>query len=250
MGDTITKGALLDIEGLVYAYEDGTRALDGVSLRVERGESVGIVGPNGAGKSTLILHLNGFLRGEGKVLVFGMEASKATLREIRRRVGIVFQDPEDQLFMPTVFDDVAFGPINLGLSPDEVMERVGNALAKVGMTGFEERAPHHLSAGEKHSVAIATVLSMSPDILVMDEPTASLDPRSRRQLIELLRGLDIAKLIASHDLEMILETCVRVVVVDEGKTIATGPTAEILGDEDLMLAHGLETPYSLRMMRD
>ena len=177
------------IEHLSYAYPDGTKALDDVSLVVERGECVGIVGPNGAGKSTLLLHLNGTLRGSGRVVIDGLEVTKANLPEVRRAVGLIFQDSNDQLFMPTVFDDVAFGPLNLGLSAKEVRERVAEALAIVGKEGFEERAPYHLSDGEKRAVAIATVLAMKPQVLAMDEPTSSLDHRSRRALIELLRTL-------------------------------------------------------------
>ena len=241
--------ALIDVHDLTYVYPDGTRALDGLSLHVEVGESVGLVGPNGAGKSTLILHLNGTLRGEGLVRIHGIELSKHNLRDVRRRVGLVFQDPDDQLFMPTVFDDVAFGPLYLGLSEDEVRGRVEAALAAVGCSGLERKAPHHLSAGQKRAVAIATVLAMQPDILVMDEPSSNLDPRSRRKLIERLASLDITKVIATHDLDLILELCPRTVMIDAGRLVADGPTEALFEDEALLLAHGLERPLSRQRRR-
>ncbi len=236
--------ALIDVHDLTYVYHDGTKALDRLSLHIEVGESVGLVGPNGAGKSTLILHLNGTLRGEGLVRIHGVELDKHHLRDVRRMVGLVFQDPDDQLFMPTVFDDVAFGPLHLGLSEAEVRERVASALAAVGCGGLERKAPHHLSAGQKRAVAIATVLAMRPDILVMDEPSSNLDPRSRRRLIERLRGLDITKVIATHDLDLILELCPRTVMMDGGRVVADGRTEELFEDEALLMAHGLEKPLS------
>jgi len=236
--------ALIDVHDLRYVYPDGTTALDGVSLHVGAGESVGLVGPNGAGKSTLILHLNGFLHGEGLVRIHGRELTRHALREVRRMVGVVFQDPDDQLFMPTVFDDVAFGPLNLGLSEEEVRGRVAAALAAVGCSGLEGKAPHHISAGQKRAAAIATVLAMRPDILVMDEPSSNLDPRSRRKLIALLGGLPITKIVASHDLDLILDLCPRCVVLDAGRVVADGPTEELFADDELLLAHGLERPLS------
>ena len=236
--------ALIDVHDLTYVYHDGTKALDGLSLHINVGESVGLVGPNGAGKSTLILHLNGTLRGEGVVRIHGVELDKHHVRDVRRMVGLVFQDPDDQLFMPTVADDVAFGPLHLGLSEAEVKGRVASALAAVGCSGLEPKAPHHLSAGQKRGVAIATVLAMQPDILVMDEPTSNLDPRSRRRLIERLRSLDITKVIATHDLDLILELCPRTVMIDAGRLVADGATEAIFGDEALLLAHGLEKPLS------
>jgi len=246
--------ALIDVHDLTYVYHDGTRALDGLSLHIKVGESVGLVGPNGAGKSTFILHLNGTLRGSGVVRIHGVELDKHHIRDVRRMVGLVFQDPDDQLFMPTVFDDVAFGLLHLGLSEAEVRARVAAALAVVGCEGLEHKAPHHLSAGQKRAAAIATVLAMRPDILVMDEPTSNLDPRSRRRLIERLATLDITKVIATHDLDMILDLCPRTVVMDAGRLVADGPTEAIFADEALLMAHGLERPLSrqgkLRSPRD
>jgi len=238
--------ALIDVHDLTYVYPDGTKALDRLSLHIEVGESVGLVGPNGAGKSTFILHLNGTLRGDGAVRIHGTELDKHHLRDVRRMVGVVFQDPDDQLFMPTVFDDVAFGPLQLGLSEAEVRDRVASALATVGCGRLERKAPHHLSAGQKRAVAIATVLAMQPDILVMDEPSSNLDPRSRRRLIERLATLDITKVIATHDLDLILDLCPRTVVIDAGRIVADGPTEAIFADEPLLLAHGLERPLSLQ----
>jgi len=238
--------ALIDVHDLTYAYPDGTKALDGLTLHIEVGESVGLVGPNGAGKSTFILHLNGFLHGQGLVRIHEKELIEHNLRDVRRMVGVVFQNSDDQLFMPTVFDDVAFGPLNLGLPEPEVLARVAQALAAVGCQGLERKAPHHLSAGQKRSVAIATVLAMQPDILVMDEPTSDLDPRSRRKLIDLLRSLDITQIIASHDLDLILDLCPRCVVLDAGRVAADGPTDSLFRDDSLLLAHGLERPLSLQ----
>jgi len=233
------------IEDVTYRYPDGTEALRGVSLAVERGQCLGLIGPNGAGKSTLLLHLNGILRGDGAVRVDGLEVAKKNLGEVRRRVGVIFQDSDDQLFMPTVFDDVAFGPLNMGLAEDEVRRRVTRALRVVGKEGFEERAPYHLSGGEKRAVAIATVLAMDPRVLVMDEPTSSLDHRSRRALIELLKGLDITKIITTHDLELVLELCDRCVLMNEGRVQADGPAREILGDAELLGRYGMEVPHSM-----
>ncbi|MCZ6688449.1 MAG: ATP-binding cassette domain-containing protein [Planctomycetota bacterium] len=231
--------------GLSYAYPDGTRALDGVDLRIGEGEKVGLVGPNGAGKSTLLLHLNAILRGDGSVKIFGLETGPPNLKEIRRRVGLVFQDPDDQLFMPTVFEDVAFGPLQMGLPEDEVKGRVEEALGRVRLGGYEDKAPHHLSDGEKRGVAIATVLSMDPRMLVLDEPTSNLDPRGRRSLIRILMNLPQTQLIATHDLDLILEVCERCVVLDGGVVVADGRSVAILSDRDLMEGHGLEVPHSI-----
>ncbi len=216
-------------------------------MQVNAGEKVAAVGPNGAGKSTLFLHLNGILRGQGQVRVAGIEVNDsslhgATARAIRARVGIVFQDPDDQLFSPTVFDDVAFGPLHMGCPPEQVRERVAYALAAVGMRGHEERMPHHLSLGERKRVAIATVLAMDPEILVLDEPSAGLDPRTRRNLISLLRGLSQTMLVASHDMRLVWELCPRTMLLDEGQLIADGSTAELLQNATLMEQHGLEVP--------
>jgi cobalt/nickel transport system ATP-binding protein len=242
--------AAVEVRDLHFRYGDGTHALRGVGFSVAEGESVGLIGPNGAGKSTLLLHLNGLLpeawRGEGSVRVGGVQVGPDTLHEVRRKVGLLFQDPNDQLFCPTVFEDVAFGPQQLGLPEAAVRERVARALAEAGIPGFEARAPHHLSVGEKRRVCLAGVLACDPSILVLDEPSSSLDPRGRRELKELLRQIAITKLIATHDLELVVELCSRVIVLDEGAVVAQGPTVEVLADEDLMLRHNLERPHILR----
>jgi cobalt/nickel transport system ATP-binding protein len=242
--------AAIEVRDLHFRYADGTRALCGVSFEVAEGECVGLIGPNGAGKSTLLLHLNGLLpevwQGESAVHVGGRPVTAASLLEVRRSVGLLFQDPNDQLFCPTVLEDVAFGPQQLGLPGPEVRARVTGALARAGIPGFERRAPHHLSAGEKRRVCLAGVLACDPSILVLDEPTSSLDPRGRRELKELLRGIPITKLIATHDLELVVELCARVIVLDRGTVVATGPTVEVLSDEALMLRHSLERPHALR----
>ncbi len=237
----------VEVRDLRYVYPDGTAALRGVSFRIEHGSAVALVGANGAGKSTLLLHLNGYLpAAHGEVLIGDTAVTRATVALARRAVGMVFQDPDDQLFMPTVVEDVAFGPLNAGLSPEAVERRVAVALERVGMTHVRERPPYRLSAGEKRAVAIATVLAMQPDILVMDEPSAHLDPRARRRLINLLLSFEHTRIIATHDLEMVVELCPRVIVLDGGKVVADGPTREILNSEELMLAHGLERPHILR----
>lgn len=238
---------LVEVRDLHFAYPDGTDALKGISFRITHGEAVALVGANGAGKSTLLLHLNGYLTPtRGEVRIGDVPLGRATVVAARRAVGLVFQDPDDQLFMPTVYEDVAFGPLNAGLPPDEIEPRVVAALERVGMIHLRERPPYKLSAGEKRAVAIATVLVMSPDVLVMDEPSAHLDPRGRRRLIELLKSFKHTKIIATHDLELVVELCSRVIVLDDGKVAAEGSTVEILNDATLMLAHGLECPHSLR----
>jgi cobalt/nickel transport system ATP-binding protein len=238
---------IVEARNVIYTYPDGTEALKGVTFRITHGEAVAIVGSNGAGKSTLLLHLNGYLTpAQGDVVIGDTVVTPETAALARRAVGLVFQDPDDQLFMPTVAEDVAFGPLNAGLPPEQVEQRVAHALARVGMSHVRERAPYHLSAGEKRAVAIATVLAMSPDILVMDEPSANLDPRARRRLIELLHSFDHTRIIATHDLELVVEVCSRVIVLDGGKVVADGPTRELLNDEALMNAHGLERPHILR----
>ena len=240
-GAPILEGeSTLSVHNLAYAYPDGRRALSGVSLRLTKGEKVALVGPNGAGKSTLMLHLNGILNGEGEILVCGLRVEKANLPLVRARVGLVFQNPDDQLFSPTVFEDVAFGPLHMGYPEPDVHARVAAALAKVGMGAYANRLSHHLSAGEKKRVAIATVLSMDPEILVLDEPSAGLDPRARRQLIHLLRGLPITMLVSTHDMRMVQELFPRMVIMDEGRIVADGPTEALMGDEVLLEAHGLE----------
>jgi len=238
---------VVEIRDLFFAYADGTEALKGVSFRIEHGEAVAIVGANGAGKSTLLLHLNGYLpTTRGEVCIGDIPLTRGTAAMVRRAVGMVFQDPDDQLFMPTVAEDVAFGPLNAGLPSDQIESRIASALERVGMAHVRDRPPYRLSAGEKRAVAIATVLAMAPDILVMDEPSSHLDPRARRRLIELLRSFEHTRIIATHDLELCVEVCTRVIVLDGGKIVADGPTREILNDEALMLAHGLERPHILR----
>ena len=233
----------LEIRGLVFAYPDGTRALEGIDLVIRQGESVAVIGPNGAGKSTLLLHLNGILRGSGSVTVFGLPVEPKNLREVRRRVGVVFQDPEDQLFLTSVAQDVAFGPSNMGLDRDDIAERVADALAAVGMEGSGERSSHHLSFGQKKRIAVATVLSMRPDLLVLDEPTSNLDPKSRRRLIDILSGLPVTKIVVTHDMTVAYELCERTVILDQGRIVADGPTEEVLADAVLLSAHDLELPH-------
>lgn len=229
------------IEHITFAYGDGQRALYDVSLAVQPGEKVALVGPNGAGKSTLMLHLNGILRPHsGSVHICGLKVDEKTLGRVRGKVGLVFQDPDDQLFSPTVFDDVAFGPIYQGLGEREVRARVDRALEAVYMRDYAPRVSHHLSVGEKKRIAIATVLSMEPEILVLDEPSAGLDPRARRGLISLLRTLPQTMLISTHDLRMVAELLPRTVVMDQGQVVADRPTAEILADSPFLEAHGLE----------
>lgn len=232
---------------LSFSYPDGRPALSGVSLEVNPGEKVAVVGPNGAGKSTLLLHLNGTLRGRDgdQVQVAGLPVHEKTVRVVRAQVGLVFQDPDDQLFSPTVFEDVAFGPLHMGLPEAEVQERVARALAAVGMVGYEAQMPHHLSLGERKRIAIATVLAMEPQILVLDEPSSGLDPRARRNLIHLLCGLPQTMLVASHDMRLVWDLCPRVVILDRGRLVADGPAIDLLQDEALMESHGLESPYPL-----
>ncbi|MGY1609115.1 MULTISPECIES: energy-coupling factor ABC transporter ATP-binding protein [unclassified Geodermatophilus] len=232
------------VEDLAFAYPDGHQALFGVDLRVDRGERVALLGPNGAGKTTLVLHLNGILGGgRGRVSVAGLPVERRSLREVRRRVGVVFQDPDDQLFMPTVGEDVAFGPRNLGLPEPEVAARVAAALDQVGMAGVADRPPHHLSFGQRRRVAVATVLSMHPEVLVLDEPSSNLDPAGRRELAEVLTSLPVTMLMVTHDLPYALQLCPRSVVLDGGVVVADGPTREVLADTDLLAAHRLELPY-------
>jgi len=234
----------LEVDSLAFAYPDGHQALFGVSLSVARGERVALLGPNGAGKTTLVLHLNGILTGGvGSVRVAGLPVRKDTLLEIRRRVGIVFQDPDDQLFMPTVRDDVAFGPANLGLSGSELDDRVHLALSQVGMEKYADRPPHHLSFGQRRRVAVATVLAMGPEILVLDEPSSNLDPAARRELAEVLLSLDVTILMVTHDLPYALELCPRSVVLSEGVIAADAPTRDLLLDADLLAQHRLELPF-------
>jgi cobalt/nickel transport system ATP-binding protein len=230
-----------------FSYPDGTLALQQVSFTITHGESVGLVGANGAGKSTLVRHLNGCaLPTVGRIEIGGLPLSTATRPEIRKRVGVVFQDPDDQLFMPRVLDDVAFGPHNLGLPPEVVLARVDAALAAVNCVHLKDKPPHHLSGGQKRAVAIAAVLAMEPDILVMDEPSADLDPRSRRHLIGQLRRFTHTKVVASHDLDLILSVCQRCLMLSEGRVVADGATVDLLTDQVLLERHQLELPLSLQ----
>ncbi|MFI1192439.1 energy-coupling factor ABC transporter ATP-binding protein [Micromonospora sp. NPDC020750] len=236
----------LDVRGVRFAYPDGHVALHGVDLTVPRGERVALLGPNGAGKTTLVLHLNGILTAtEGSVHVGGLTVSRdrGTLAEIRRRVGIVFQDPDDQLFLPTVAEDVAFGPANLGLRGAELTARVDEALAAVGMGEHRDRTPHHLSFGQRRRVAVATVLAMRPEILVLDEPSSNLDPAARRELAGILRALPVTLLMVTHDLPYALELCDRSVILDEGRIVADAPTRTLLANQELLSTHRLELPY-------
>jgi cobalt/nickel transport system ATP-binding protein len=233
---------VIEIKNLSFNYPDGHQGLKNVDFIVCPGENVAVIGPNGAGKSTLLLHLNGILRGNSSVKICGLVMDDKNLKEIRKRVGLVFQDPEDQLFSLSVFDDVAFGPINMGYSELEVRQRVTRALEWVGMGGYEKRSPHHLSFGEKKRIAIATVMSLDPEVLVIDEPTSNLDPRGKWSLIELLKQLPMTKIIATHDLELVRALCHRTVVMYEGKVVADGGTEAILGDNPLLKEHGLAPP--------
>jgi cobalt/nickel transport system ATP-binding protein len=234
----------VEIRELTFEYPDGHLALAGVDLRIEPGERVAVLGPNGAGKTTLVLHLNGIHSPtSGEVRISGLPVAKPQLKEIRRRVGIVFQDPDDQLFMPTVRDDVAFGPANLGLRGADLDRRVVEALAAVGMDDCADRPPHHLSFGQRRRVAAATVLAMRPDILVLDEPSSNLDPAARREFADIVRSLDMTTLMVTHDLPYALELCDRAVILDEGRLVADGPTRDLLVDDDLMRSHRLELPF-------
>ncbi|GAA0947650.1 energy-coupling factor ABC transporter ATP-binding protein [Nonomuraea longicatena] len=234
----------LEVRDLAYAYPDGTQALFGVDLTIGSGERVALLGPNGAGKTTLVMHLNGILTaGHGSVAVAGTTVRADTLRQVRQRVGLVFQDPDDQLFMPSVHDDVAFGPFNAGLRGEELERRVKDALDRVGMLPFAERPPHHLSFGQRRRVAVATVLAMEPEILVLDEPSSNLDPAARRELAEILRSLEVTVLMVTHDLPYALELCERSLILSDGVIAADGPTRSLLADADLLARHRLELPY-------
>jgi cobalt/nickel transport system ATP-binding protein len=242
--------SLLTVRDLEYRYPDGHEALRGLSFALAPGERVALIGPNGAGKSTLLLHLNGLLPdrapAQAAITVDGLPLVEENLPEVRRRVGLLFQDPDDQLFCPTVWEDVAFGPRQLGVAEPRLSQLVRGALAQVGLAGFEDRLPHHLSRGEKRRACLAGLLACDARLLVLDEPTSDLDPRGRRELMGLLTRLPVAQLIATHDLEFVVEICPRAIVIDRGRIVADGPTLELLDDEPLMLAHGLERPHILR----
>ncbi|HJR78679.1 MAG TPA: ABC transporter ATP-binding protein [Anaerolineales bacterium] len=236
------NGDIVKVSDLHFAYPDQHVALRGVSFNLCEGEKVALVGPNGAGKSTLMLQLNGILDGQGGIEIGGMHLTRGNLPLIRAMVGLVFQNPDDQLFSPTVFEDVAFGPLHMGLPEQEVLMRVESALEAVRMSSYRDRLSHHLSVGEKKRIAIATVLSMNPKILILDEPSAGLDPRARRTLINLLRDLPITMLISTHDMRMVQELFPRTIVMDDGRIVADGMTREILEDEKFLNEHGLEKP--------
>ncbi len=238
---------IIEIENLSYVYPDGIKALNNISFSVKMGESLGVIGPNGAGKSTLLLHLNGVLKqNSGRVRICGIELNQKNIFEVRKKVGVVFQDPDTQLFMPTVFDDVAFGPINLGFSNKEVKESVNSALSKVDMSNTENRISHHLSFGEKKRICLATVISMDPDILVLDEPSSNLDPRHRRELMSLLKASTLTRIIATHDLDLVLELCSRVIVLNKGNLVAQGDSNVLLRDKGLLELYGLELPLTVK----
>ena len=238
----------LRVENLSFRYPDGTPALHSLSFIVQPGERIALIGPNGAGKSTLLCHLNGILHSEadGAIEIYGLPVCKKNMPDIRRRVGLVFQDPDDQLFCPTIFDDVAFGPLNMRLSHDEIHERVGNALKSVGLEGYEKRSAFHLSGGEKKRVSLATVLSMDADILVFDEPSSNLDPKSRRAIIDWLKQSDKTLLIATHDLDFAYDVTQRVLVMNQGKIVGDGPAEDILRDEEFLLKNNLELPFKFQ----
>jgi energy-coupling factor transporter ATP-binding protein EcfA2 len=241
--------AAIEVRNLRYSYPDGAEALRGISFSVADGECVGLIGPNGAGKSTLLLHLNGILPDrspkEPSVFVFGRPVVEENMADIRRQVGLLFQDADDQLFCPTVYEDVAFGPQQFGDGPS-VPGRVAEALRQVGLSGFEKRAPHHLSGGEKRRVCLAGILACAPGVLVLDEPTSELDPRGKRELKALLRAIRTPKIIATHDLELVVELCSRAILIDGGRVVGDGPPDLLLNDEELMVAHGLERPHILQ----
>ena len=242
--------AAVELRNLSFAYPDDRVALRDISLKIADAESVGLIGPNGAGKSTLLLHLNGILPeappGRPAVFINGVPVAKSSLMRVRRDVGLLFQDPDDQIFSPTVFEDVAFGPRQFGLPEKEVNGLVREALVKVGLQGFEQRSPHHLSSGEKQRVCLAGILVCRPRILALDEPTRGLDPRGRRQLVSLLQAIEVTKIIATHDLELVVRLCRRAVVLDEGRVVGDGPAEALLSNEGFMEAHGLEKPHILK----
>lgn len=241
----LERQPMIEVQNLSFRYPDGHVALDSVNLTVFEGERVALVGPNGAGKSTLLLHLNGIYSGDGSIRVAGLPVSGEQVKRIRALLGLVFQDADDQLFSTTVFEDVAFGPIYMGLPEEEVRQRTRRALRAIGMESYMDRMPHRLSAGEKKRVAIATVLSMEPKVLALDEPTAGLDPRGRRMLIQLLDSMSQTLVVSTHDLLMVRELLPRMVILDEGRVVADGPTETLLRDKALLQVHGLEVPEDL-----
>jgi cobalt/nickel transport system ATP-binding protein len=239
----------VEARGLRFRYPNGVQGLDGVDVRVTHGARVAVLGPNGAGKTTLMLHLAGLLTGDGELEVAGIRVGEGDVRELRAAVGLVFQDPDDQLFMPTVREDVAFGPLNLGLSRVAALRAVDEALAAVRMQHVADRAPHQLSLGQRRRVAIATVLAMRPRLLVLDEPSANLDPRSRRELLEVLDGIAATMLVVTHDLPFAAALCERALVLSGGRFVADGPCLDVLGDEELLARHQLELPEGFDLAR-
>jgi cobalt/nickel transport system ATP-binding protein len=233
---------LIEIKDLSYMYPDGTLALENISLDVEEGDCIGLIGPNGAGKSTFLLHMNGILHGHNQILIDNLEITPDTIRQVREKVALVFQDPEHQLFMPSVYEDIAFGPINMGWSKDNVNWQVDLALQEVDMLSAKHRSSHHLSFGEKKRISLATVLSMKPKILVLDEPSSNLDPKHRWELIDLMKNLNITKIIATHDLQLVSILCNKVALLNRGRLKAFGPTEEILGNKDLLISYDLAKP--------
>lgn len=236
----------IEIENFSYHYPDGTPALNDINLTIEHGQRLALIGPNGAGKSTLLLAMAGFLKGTGKILIDGLEVKKENLKKIRSVIGLCLENPDDQLFMPTLFDDVAFGPLNMGLNAEDVKVRVDNALRTVGLTGMADKAPHHLSAGQKRAAAIATILSMSPRIITFDEPDGSLDPANRNNLIKLLSDLPQTLIIATCNMNFAFAVAEAAVLVDKGCIITHGPAEKIMLDAKLMTTHHLELPNKLK----
>ena len=235
-----TMSKAIEIENFTYRYPDGTPALSDISLSVEHGGKLALIGPNGAGKSTLLLAMAGFAKGTGKVLVDGLEVKSKNLKKIRTRLGCCLENPDDQLFMPTLFDDVAFGPLNMGLEPEQVKTRVAEALSTVGLADMADKAPHHLSAGQKRAAAVATILAMSPKIITLDEPDGSLDPRNRDNLMKLLKSLPQTLIIATCNMNFAAALADRAVLLDKGRIIADGEAKKIMSDVELMAEHGLE----------
>ena len=240
---------VIEAKNLYYRYPDGTVGLDGVSFSIDEGETFGIVGPNGAGKTTLLLSLCGLIYPRGSLRVMGKEFTKRNVYELRKDIGLLFHNPDDQLFMSTVFEDVAFGPKNLGFTKGQIAQSVKESLEEVELSGFENRSSHHLSFGEKKRVALATILAMKPKILLLDEPTSNLDPRSRRHFIDILNRIETTKIVAGHDLEMVLAVSEKVLIINEGRIVKEGITESIFQDEPLMIDNGLEVPISLNVQR-
>lgn len=241
----------VEVRNLHYHYPTSDGSIHDINFSIEPGANVALIGPNGAGKSTLLLHLNGILPenpsdGQGEVLIFGERITRKNLPAIRRKVGLLFQEPDDQLFCNTVMEDVSFGPRQYGLPKEEIEARARRCLAQVGLVGYEDRSPHRLSGGEKRRVCLAGVLACAPDVLVLDEPSSNLDPRGRREFIALLQTISCTKIIATHDLEMVLQLCPQTIIFDSGALVVHGRTMDLLGDEALMLNHGLEMPMSLK----